>query len=194
MNLFEENDKNDYFENSEVPEKKEEKPRKQKLTPDDPRYWDQPEDEFDHLHFSKLSSWRLWIWVAVCAVIIGLIWAGFIRYFHSYISDATQYGYVDQMAKHGDMVNTYEGVLLPYKNVMDTTRVYDGDFVFSTTNDSVAAFLKKMQYANRPVRVEYKVYHTAVPWRGNSKIVVTRADSVAERDILPPDRVPESAR
>ena len=74
---------------------------------------------------------------------------------------------------------------------MDTTRVYDKDFVFSTVNDTVAVTLRRMQYKNRPVRVEYEVYHAAVPWRGDTRYIVVRVDSVDPRTILPPDRQPE---
>ena len=31
-----------------------------------------------------------------------------------------------------------------------------------------------------------------MPWRGNSRYVITRVDSVREKDILPPDRQPET--
>lgn len=184
-----ENEKNDFFENSEVPEKKVE-PKKPKLSPDDPKYWEEPEDEFEHLRPSPHTRWRLWAWLIGSGIVIGLIWAGYIRYFHPYISEATQYGYVEQLARHGNVLDTYEGVLLPYKNLMDTTKVYEKDFVFSTRNDSVAAMLKRMQYANKPVRVTYEVYHTTVPWRGESNVIVTAVDSVNEADIAPRDRIP----
>lgn len=193
MGLYDESNKNDYFENSDAPEKVKE-PKKPKLNPEDPLYWEEPEGDFDHLIPSKGSRMRLWIWVAAAAVVIGILWGCYIRYFRAYMTDATQYGYIEQIAPQGNVVNTYEGVLLPYKNLMDSTRVYDGDFIFSTTDADVAAELKKMQFANRPVRVTYKVYHTSVPWRGNSKIIVTAVDSVSEKDILPPDRQPETVK
>lgn len=188
MNLFEENEKNDFFENAEVPEKKVE-PRREKYRPDDPRYWEEEEDEFEHLKPSGASRKWIWIWAAATAVIIGLLWAGYLRYFHAYIQDATQSGYVEQIAQHGDVFKSYEGVLIPYRNIMDTTEVYKGDFIFSTTKADVAAKLKKMQFANHPVRLTYKVYHTAMPWRGNTLYIVTDVDSVSEDNLLPPERL-----
>lgn len=193
MSIYDESDKNDYFENSDVPERPKE-PKKAKLTPDDPRYWDEPEDDFEHLKPSPRSRNQILIWTAVTAVVIGLLWAGYIRYFKAYISDATQYGYVEQIYKHGNVFNSYEGVLLPYKSLMDTVRPYEGDFVFSTTSSELAAQLKKMQFSNTPVKVTYKVYHTSTPWRGTSKIIVTAVDSVGHSDILPPDRQPEISK
>ena len=181
-------EKNDYFESSaEEPEKPKE-PKKPRLTPDDPRYWDEPESEYEHLRPSPRSRVRLWFWLILTALVIGVAWGVYLRYFHAYISEATQYGYVEQLERHGNVLSTYEGVLLPYKSLMDTTRTYEGDMAFSTRSPEVAARLKKMQFANNPVRITYEVYHTTVPWRGKSRIVVTAVDSVGERDILPPDR------
>lgn len=193
MNIYDDNEKDDFFENSDISEKKEE-PKKPVYTPDDPRYWEEPEDEFEHLRPAPGSRWKLWAWIAGVAIITGILWGGYIRLFNPYVQQASQYGYIEAIEKRGDIFQTYEGILLPYKNLMDTTRVYEGDFIFSTSNPAVAAELKEMQYANRPIRVIYSVYHTAMPWRGDTKIIVTRVDSVNERDILPPDRQPETLR
>ena len=48
-----------------------------------------------------------------------------------------------------------------------------------------------MEYANLPVRVQYKKYRTAMPWRGESKIVITAVDSVDPSKILPPEYNPD---
>lgn len=189
MSIYDENEKNDYFENSEVPEKKKE-PVKPKYTPDDPRYWEEPEDEFEHLKPSGRVNWKLWCWVFGVAILFGLLWVGYLRVFNPYVQEATQYGYIENIEKRGELFHTYEGVLLPYKNLMDTTRVYESDFKFSTSNPSLAAKLKEMQYSNQPVRVNFSVYHTAMPWRGDTRIIITAVDSVDPRNILPPDRQP----
>lgn len=188
---YDDNEKNDFFEDSsEEPEKKPE-PRKPVLQPDDPRYWEEPEDEFEHLKPTPGSHWRMWVWLGVTVISLWLIWFVYSRLFNAYVEDATQYGYVEHMEKRGEVFKTFEGVLLPYKNLMDTARVYEGDIIFSTTDPKVAARLKEMQFSNRPVRITYKQYHTAMPWRGDAKTIVTAVDSVNEMNILPPDRRPE---
>lgn len=190
MSIFDENEKNDFFEDtSEIPEKKKEV-KKPALRPDDPRYWEEPEDEFEHLRPSPRSHWKFWCILLGAAIVIGILWSGYVKIFQPRIVDATQYGYVESIEKNLDGLSSFEGVLLPYKNLMDSTRVYEGDFVFSVKNASVAARLKEMQFANRPVRVGYNVYRSAMPWRGKSRIMVVSVDSVDERDILPPDRQP----
>lgn len=194
MSVYDDNEKEDFFEDaSEVPEKKKE-PKKPVLQPDDPRYWEEPEDEFEHLKPSPGTRWRMWVWLAAGVFALWVIWFVYSRLFNAYVEDATQYGYVEHMEKRGEIFKTFEGVILPYKNLMDSTRVYEGDFVFSTPDPKVAASLKEMQFSNRPVRVTYKQYKTAMPWRGDSKIIVTAVDSVNELNILPPDRRPERVK
>ena len=54
--------------------------------------------------------------------------------------------------------------------------------------------LRRMQYANLPVRVVYRRYHATLPWRGDSRIIVERVDSVDPSRILPPEFTPETMR
>lgn len=182
---------NDYFEQDYVPEepKKPKEPKKPALKPEDPRYWEEPEPEFEHLRPD--SSTRIWLWVAVCGVVAGLLYAAWFYTCSPYAVNAVTYGYIEDIEERGALLKSYEGVLLPYKCLMDTTRVYEGDFVFSTKNDSAAVFLRRMQYRNRPVRVVYRKYRTVMPWRGDTKILVVHVDSVNPAMILPPDRQPE---
>ena len=80
---FNEDDKNDYFDQEYIPE--EPKPVKEEkrpvLKPEDPAYWDEPESEFDHLKQTS-RSWKLWVWVAVAGVVMGLVIAGWLIYFN----------------------------------------------------------------------------------------------------------------
>lgn len=185
MSLFDENDKNDFFEESNVTEKPKE-PKKPKYTPEDPRYWDEPESEYEHLKPSHKSRWKLWGCVFAVAVLIGLIWVTYIQVFKPYVMMATEYGYVESIVKKGNVIETFEGVMIPYESFIDSTRQAGEDgFRFSTRNDSIAARLFEMQYSRQPVRVRYNVYHTAMPWRGDTRNIITGVDSVGVEDVLP---------
>lgn len=186
---IDDNEKEDFFEETEVPEKVEET-RKPVYKPDDPRYWEEPEDEFEHLRPSGRVNWKLWAVVLICGIVSGLLWFAWLRCMHPYVQEATQSGYIEKIEKQGEVFMTFEGTLLPYKNLMDTTRAYDSDFEFSATDPSVAAEMVRMQTANLPVRVHYRRYHVGMPWRGATKVLVTSVDSVNPADILPPDRQP----
>lgn len=186
-----EDDSKDYFDGPDLPEQKKE-PKPPVYTPDDPRYWEQDESEFEHLRPGR--RYMLWVWVAAAGVALGLILTVYFRWFSPYVEGATQYGYVESLERRGTIFDTYEGVLLPYKDLMDTTRSYGGDFVFTCADGDVAVKLRRMQYANLPVRVVYRRYHATLPWRGDSRIIVERVDSVDPLRILPPEFTPETMR
>lgn len=188
INEDEENLKNDFFDGPDIPEPVK-KPKEPTLQPDDPRYWDREESEFEHL--KPRRKWILWLWVAGAGIALGLILTVYLRYFSPCVEEAVQYGYVEKIDRQGMVFKTYEGVILPYKELMDTTRVYKQDFSFSVTDAKVAAQLRRMQFANLPVRVIYKKYYGTLPWRGSEKILVERVDSVDPRKILPPEYLPE---
>lgn len=184
----EDKEKGDFFdnENTSAPAPKEEK--KPNYKPDDPAYWEEEESDWEHL--KPRTRFPFWFWVACAGVVIGLIIAGWLRYFSPYVEDATQYGYVENIERRGTIFKTYEGTLIPYKELMDTTRLYSRDFVFSVGDNKAAASLRQAQYDARPVRVSYKKYHATVPWRGASKIIITDVDSISPDKILPPEFAP----
>ena len=187
----ENNDKDDFFDNENT--SAEEKPKEEKkpvYKPDDPAYWEEEESEWEHL--KPRTRLPFWIWILGAIVVIGLVAGCWIRYFSPYVEDATQFGYVENIEKRGLIFKTFEGTLIPYRELMDTTRVYSRDFIFSVNNDKTASTLKQALYDAKPVRVSYKKYHATLPWRGANKIVVTAADTVDASKILPPEFAPRS--
>lgn len=185
-------EKDDFFEDTpEEKPKKEKAPKAPKYKSDDPRYYDKEEGRWDHLKPSPGSRAPL-LWIAGISIVVIFLLVNLYTFFFSpEIDDAVEFGYVENIQKEGNLFSTYEGVILPYKQIKDTLRAYDGDFVFSTKNVEVAAELRRYQGAGKPVRVSYKKYRTRMPWRGKSSILVTGVDSVDARVILPPDRRPE---
>lgn len=188
MRYDEENEENDYFDKEYTPEPPKE-PAPPKYKPDDARYWEEPESEWEHLRPAR--SKRIWIWLiaAVCVVFVCI--AFYMRYFQPYVTDGVQYGYVERIEKRGSLFKTFEGVLLPYREIMDTTRLYRRDFVFTAANPTVAAEIKRMEKLHKPVRMEYIRYNATVPWRGDSKIIITKVEAADARNLLPPEFQPE---
>lgn len=182
-------DEKDVFDNEHEEGSAPEEEKKPVYKPDEPEYWEQEESEWDHL--KTRSRIPFWVWLICGLAVVGLVIGCWIRFFSPYVEDATQYGYVENIEKRGMIFKTYEGTLIPYKELMDTTRVYNRDFVFSVADSKTATNLKEALYNAKPVRVGYKKYYATVPWRGASKIVVTSADTVSRDLILPPDFAPK---
>ncbi len=182
-------DKNDFFDGPDIQEESQ-KTKGPKLKPEDPDYWEESESEFEHLRLRKNT--KFWLIVAAAGVGICLLVALYIYLFTPYVSDGMQYGYVDDIQNRGDVFKTYEGILIPYKEKNDTTRIYPGDVLFSVKDPDVAVSLKRLQYANLPVRVEYKRYRVSLPWRGETKMLVVKADTADPAKILPPVFTPDT--
>ena len=178
----------DVFDNDREEQFQEEE-KKPHYKPEEPEYWEQEESQWDHL--KRRSRIPFWVWIICALAVVGLIIGCWIRYFSPYVEDATQYGYVENIEKRGMIFKTFEGTLIPYKELMDTTRIYNRDFVFSVDNEKTAATLKQALYNVKPIRITYRKYYATVPWRGASKIVVTDADTVSRDQILPPDFAPK---
>lgn len=188
MRIEDRESEEDFF-NSDVPDKKPKAPKAPVYSPEDPDYWDQDESAWEHITPGKRR--RLNIWLGVASVIIGLIAAVYLHWFSPAQEGAVVYGYVEQISKDGIIFKTFEGRLLPYREIMDTTRVYREDFLFSTADEKIAADLKRIERKGLPVRMEYNRYRATLPWRGANRVVVTAVDSVNPRRILPPEFCPE---
>ncbi|MCH5225671.1 MAG: hypothetical protein J1D77_06700 [Muribaculaceae bacterium] len=182
-------DDKDVFDNDKPDDSSLQEEKKPKYKPEDPEYWEQEESEWEHL--KPRTRLPLWIWIFCGLIVVGLVVGCWIRFFSPYVEDASQFGYVEQMEKRGMIFKTYEGTLIPYKELMDTTRIYNRDFVFSVADKQTYATLRKALNSAKPVRVAYKKYYATVPWRGASKIVVTSADTVNPEEILPPEFAPK---
>lgn len=185
-------EKEDYFD--QIPEDKPAKPKEPKkpaLRPDDPLYYEQDENRWEHLVPSPYHRNRFVWWGISLIIVIGLFIFTYIYFFTPRVDDAVEYGYVDDIRREGTIFKVYEGSLLPYKSMMDTVRPYEGDFKFSTKDVELAKKLKRQQESGIPVRVEYEIYRRRMPWRGNTTVIVVAVDSVNPVTLLPPDRRPE---
>lgn len=182
--IAEESDNDFYDSDSEdAPVKKQPEP---KLDPEDPDYW--IEESESTLNGIMPSPRRRWIWwmVAASAAIV-MILTVWILYLRPYTEGGIKYGYIKDMEYRGTILKTFEGNMIPYKELGDTDPLYYTELPFSVECDSVAARMKEMMLGCIPVRIEYKEYRTSLPWKGEQKLIIIRADSADPRKILPPE-------
>ncbi|MCM1290852.1 MAG: hypothetical protein NC201_02070 [Prevotella sp.] len=182
-------DDHDYFSGPDLPDPPSKQQKKPVLKPEDPDYWEQDESEWEHLKpSSPVSKWMI---IAASAIVLALFIAIYLRYFSPIREAATEVGYVERIETRGYIFKTIEGVLLPYKDLKDNSRTYTHDFIFTAQNKEVASKIYSAMIENRPIRVTYKEYAAPLPWRGESKILVTSATVADPTKILPPDRQPQ---
>lgn len=167
------------------PEDEEDTPKEPSYPRTDPRYWEQPEGRWEHLRpFFRHNNLRWWIGGGVVILLL-LLW-GYIFWFTPYVDDAVQYGYVEHVERRGVMDN-YEGTLIPYKSMHDTTRAMEPLFRFSAPQ-KLGSIIARYERSGIPVRVEYRTYRSTAPWRGENKTVIVRVDSVEDRSLIMPQK------
>ncbi len=179
------NDDNDYYESDEDSEPAP-KPKAPKLDPEDPDYWIEEEDSpLSGIMPGPKSKWK-WQLAIVFGALILIIWA-WIWFFRPYSDNAVKYGYVTEMERRGSLFKTFEGSMIPYKQIGDPDPLYFQPQRFSVPTDSLAAVMKRMMLGCVPVRVEYETYHAPLPWKGEEKMIITRVDTADPHKILPPE-------
>lgn len=120
-----------------------------------------------HSRFRRFMAWFLMIVVVVLAA------AFYIRYFNPYVTDAHERGYVTSVDKRGIIFKTYEVEMVSESAIADTSRLYSRNVNFSVASDSLALELRNYQGTGERVEVVYKTYYATLPWRGNSRNVIT---------------------
>lgn len=178
----EDDEKDDFF--LDTPEPKPKAPKPPVIPPTDPRYWLKDEGKWDHLRVLGTRRNKI-IGFSIAAIVLTVIvWAMGVWMFGTTTTESVVYGYVDNIEKRGKVMKTCEGTLIPYKEIHDTTRAYTKDFDFSVS-DKLGAVLMSYRDSGKPVKITYKTYNSAMPWRGESKRVVVRVDTVDPATILP---------
>lgn len=183
-------EENDYYdsdtdsENEEVPAGKSRVPR---LDPEDPDYWISEENgsPLSGIMNVKTQKWK-WL-LATAAVLLVLLLGAWIWLFRPYADNAVKYGYLKNMERRGTIIKTFEGTMIPYKELGDPEPLYFRELPFSVESDSLAAVMKRMMLGCIPVRVEYEMYHSPLPWKGEERMIVIKADTADPRKILPPE-------
>lgn len=184
FNNTDDDEKEDYFENTPAPKPK--VPKEPPIPPSDPRYWKREEDEWGHLRVNTSMRTRIIVLSVAAVILIACIWIGCVWVFGKSTEQSVIYGYVDNVEVRGSTFKTYEAVVIPYKEIHDTTRVYKEDFTLSLP-DAQGRILQSYRDSGKPVKITYSTYRSAMPWRGENVRVAEKIDTVDVRTILPPE-------
>ena len=98
------------------------------------------------------------------------------RYFHAY-QESDVKGRIADVTLRGSIFKTYECKMLSY-DVVSVGNVVKSEFNFTVTDDSLAHALGQLKQTPIAVQVHYKEYKSTVPWRGETKYIVTKIDTV----------------
>lgn len=181
-----EEEEGDFYDSDVEPEPEPiRKPKVPKLDPEDPDYWIEEESAISSILPKTRKKWKWWL-AAIIMLLVAItgIW---IWFFRPYVDDAVKYGYIKNMERRGALIKTFEGSMIPYKEIGDPNPLQFEEVSFSVQSDSLAALMKRMMLDCMPVRLEYEVYHSSLPWKGESKMIIIKADQADPNKILPPE-------
>ncbi len=98
-------------------------------------------------------------------------------FFFNVYSDGERKGTLIKITHKGNVFKTDEGEMwLSCRNTMNAEK-----FFFSVTNDSIANTLKSLQ--DECIQLIYKQYRAILPWRGDSKYIVTGVIKIQPRHV-----------
>lgn len=115
----------------------------------------------------------------VISIIILAILAGFLYFrFYFVFGEGVKSGELNYVVYKGVVFKTYEGKLIQsgFRSTAGGP-IQSYEFTFSIENEGIAR--KLMAMSGQTLKLHYKEYFGAIPWRGNSKFVV---DSILVAD------------
>lgn len=154
----------DYFETENVPE---EKPQEE--TPEQREEREIKETTIERRYDKK----RLFIISFVSALTLFVIIWTWLRYFHPY-AIGQETGVIMKVSNEGNLFKTYEGKMISEVCIIDTVTVFESNFDFTITDDSVARQAMELAGTGKRVMLDYKYYKGKLPWRGESNRIVTK--------------------
>ena len=126
----------------------------------------QPEQPFEQKPVKKISGFKRFTRNFFIILILGLIFCIYWFFYNSY-SQGERAGVLIKITHKGNVFKTDEGEMwLSCRQMTNPEKFY-----FSVTNDSITTVLKNLQ--DECVQLTYTQYRAALPWRGDTKYVVT---------------------
>lgn len=100
----------------------------------------------------------------------------YVRYLTPTVSDAVMEVYVTSVQQRGVFFKTYEAEIVDPERISDTSQPYTHSVAVTIEDETLARELQRIQSTDSLVRLRYKQYSATLPWRGESKTIVTSRD------------------
>jgi hypothetical protein len=123
---------------------------------------------------------KRFVLVIVIGVLLFLAVFFYVRYFFVF-GEGVKAGNLNFIVHKGFVFKTWEGRVIQTGIITYTPgAIQSNEFEFSVANDSVAKVLELN--SGKFVELRYKEYLKPLPWRGNSKYVVSEIVNIGERE------------
>lgn len=114
-----------------------------------------------------------WLLGIVALVLVAFVGIGYFRYLSPIVDDAVMDVYVTDVQRRGVVFKTAEADVVVADRLVDMESAYTHPVGVTVADDVTAHILQSFQASGKPVRVRYRQYAATLPWRGESKIIVT---------------------
>jgi len=119
--------------------------------------------------------------ISLSIILVGLLIFGYIWYYVPYSDSGVKAGILNNVKHKGIIFKTYEGELIQSGFRPGQQGLQSNEFQFSVDNKELA--VKLMSMSGQNVKLHYKEYFGALPWRGYTKFIV---DSIVSVDPVVP--------
>ena len=133
----------------------------------------------------QTKSWKKFFLKFILVVfVLGIGFLG-IYFYYPYGASSVKAGQLNYVMYKGFIFKTYEGKLIQTGIKTEATGgVQSNEFEFSVENKELAE--KLMNMAGKNVKLHYKEYFGALPWRGYTRFIV---DSIVEVEESKPQEI-----
>lgn len=108
--------------------------------------------------------------ICLSIIVVGLLIFGYIWYYVPYSDSGVKAGILNNVKHKGIIFKTYEGELIQSGFRPGQQGLQSNEFQFSVENKELA--VKLMSMSGQNVKLHYKEYFGALPWRGYTKFIV----------------------
>lgn len=125
------------------------------------------------------SSWKKTVGKIFIVLIILVIGGGITYFYFPYANSSVKAGQLNYVMHKGIIFKTYEGKLIQTGIKTGTTGgLQSNEFEFSIENKELAKQL--MSLTGQNVKLHYKEYFGALPWRGYTRFIVDSIVAIEE--------------
>ena len=118
------------------------------------------------------SGFKKFLFILLLFLLVGFGSYGYWKYYYVF-GEGVKSGYLNFAVKKGNIFKTYEGKLIQEGfGSAKTGGIASNQFEFSIEDDSI--FRQLELNSGKYFDLQYKEYHGALPWRGNTVYVVDK--------------------
>lgn len=133
----------------------------------------------------QTKSWKKFFLKLVLVMVVLIVGFLGVYFYYPYGASSVKAGQLNYVMYKGFIFKTYEGKLIQTGiKTAATGGVQSNEFEFSVSNKVLAE--KLMNMAGKNVKLHYKEYFGALPWRGYTRFIV---DSIVEVEDTKPENV-----